>query len=54
MDTPVVWMLIVFVTNLAGLIIYLLARPRGDLVECPHCHERRLAGLAKCPHCGQP
>jgi hypothetical protein len=37
-----------------GLIIHLATRPKGNLVPCPHCQQKRLEGLATCPHCGQP
>ena len=52
MDSSALWMLLVFFTHLIGLIIYLFSRPQGALVECQHCHNKRLAVSAKCPHCG--
>jgi len=52
MDNPVLWMIVVMFTNVVGLIVYLLSRPSGDLVPCPHCSAKRLATLTKCPHCG--
>ena len=52
MDTPVLWMIVVMATSLVGLIIYLLSRPKGDLIQCPKCGGRRLSTSAKCPHCG--
>ena len=52
MDTPVLWMIVVILTSVVGLIVYLLSRPKGDLVPCPKCNGRRLSTLAKCPHCG--
>lgn len=54
MDNAVLWMLLVFFTNIIGLIIYLLARPQGNLVTCSHCKNKRLAVSATCPHCGNP
>jgi len=52
MESPVVWMLVVLFTSFIGLIIYLLSRPKGDLVPCPRCGGKKLPILAKCPHCG--
>jgi len=52
MDSAVLWMVLVMLTSVIGLIIYIFARPQGNLVQCPHCNNRRLAASAKCPHCG--
>ncbi len=52
MDTPVLWMVVVILTGFIGLIIYILARPQGNLVPCPHCGNKRMQVSAKCPHCG--
>jgi DNA-directed RNA polymerase subunit RPC12/RpoP len=52
MDSAILWMLLVFFTGLLGLLIYILARPQGALVQCPHCNNKRLRASAKCPHCG--
>lgn len=54
MDSPVLWMILVFFTSVIGLIIYIFSRPQGELRECPHCKNKRLAVSAKCPHCGNP
>ena len=54
MDNAVMWMILVFFTNVLGLIIYIFSRPQGDLVECPTCKNKRLQASAKCPHCGNP
>src|SRR5208283_4934125 len=51
MDSAVLWMLLVFFLNLIGLVIYLLARPQGALVQCPNCNNKRLQASVKCPHC---
>jgi hypothetical protein len=52
MDSAVLWMLLVFFLNLVGLVIYIFARPQGDLVACPNCGNKRLQASVKCPHCG--
>jgi phospholipase D-like protein len=54
MDNSVLWMILVMFTSLIGLIIYLLARPQGELVQCPNCHLKRLKVGAICPHCQHP
>ena len=46
------WMILVFFTGFIGLIIYLLARTKGDKIPCPHCGNKRLAAMSTCPHCG--
>lgn len=52
MDSAAIWMLLVMFTSLLGLVIYILARPQGSLVQCSHCRNKRLMASAKCPHCG--
>lgn len=52
MDSAILWMLLVFFLNLLGLVIYLLARPQGNLIACPNCSNQRLQASVKCPHCG--
>ncbi len=52
MDSAVIWMLLVFFTGVIGLVIYLLARPQGQLKRCEHCGNNRLQMSAKCPSCG--
>ncbi len=51
MDSSALWMLLVMFTSVFGLFIYMLSRPQGELVECPHCHGKRLKTSAICPHC---
>lgn len=51
-QNAVVWLLVVLFFHLAGFVIYLVVRPKGDLLPCPSCHKGRLPTLAKCPHCG--
>lgn len=52
MDNSVVWMILVLVTGLLGLIIYVLSRPKGELVECENCANKKLEYAKTCPHCG--
>jgi hypothetical protein len=40
--------------GLLGLLIYLLTRPQGVVMPCPHCRQNRMQGLPRCPHCGNP
>ena len=52
MDNAVLWMILVMVIGVIGLVIYLLARPQGNLTPCPNCHNNRLQVSVRCPHCG--
>lgn len=52
MDSSVLWMILVMVTGPIGFIIYLYSRPKGQLVACPSCGNKRLEASAQCPHCG--
>ena len=52
MDNAVLWMLLVFFTSIIGLIIYLLSRPKGDLIRCTNCNNQKLQAAVRCPHCG--
>lgn len=52
MDSSVLWMILVMVTGPIGLVIYLYSRPKGVLVPCPSCGNKRMEASAKCPHCG--
>ena len=54
MDNAVLLTIVTMITGILGLIIYLLMRPKGNLVPCPSCQKKRLEGSAKCPHCGNP
>jgi len=51
LDSSILWMLLVMGFGPIGLVIYLLARPRGDLIPCPNCGNKRLQISVKCPHC---
>mgnify|MGYP001599430572 FL=1 len=46
------WMVLVFFAGFIGLIIYFFSRPKGEVVVCSHCNNKRLKAMAKCPHCG--
>jgi len=52
MDSSVMWMILVMFTSVIGLVIYFLSRPKGELVQCQSCNNKRLQASAKCPHCG--
>jgi len=52
MDNAVVWMVLVMCTSVLGLVIYILSRPKGDLVPCANCENQRLQTSATCPQCG--
>ncbi len=54
MDNAVLLTIVTVITGVLGLVIYLLMRPKGNLVPCPSCQKKRLEGSAKCPHCGNP
>ncbi len=51
-QNAVIWLVLIFFTGIIGLIIYVLARPKGDLAPCPNCRNKRMVSLNKCPHCG--
>jgi hypothetical protein len=52
LDNSVLWMIVVLVFSLLGLVIYLFSRPKGELVVCANCGNKRLQMSAKCPSCG--
>jgi uncharacterized membrane protein YhaH (DUF805 family) len=52
MDSAILWMILVMFTGIIGLIIYLFARPQGNVISCAHCGNKRMQVSAKCPHCG--
>jgi uncharacterized protein len=47
----VLWLVLIFFFPLVGFIVYMIARPKGDLVPCPNCKQQKLSVLMKCPHC---
>ncbi len=50
-DNPILWVIVVVAFNLMGFVVYLLARTKGDLVDCPKCGKKKLATAEFCPHC---
>jgi hypothetical protein len=52
MDNVALWVILCIFLGLIGLVIYLLARPKGNLTKCSSCQGKRLEGSAKCPQCG--
>lgn len=52
MGSSVGWLILVLFLGPLGLVIYLLSRPKGNLVQCPRCKNKRLESSAACPHCG--
>ena len=52
MDNAVLWLIVVLIAGPIGLIVYFLSRPKGDLIQCPHCPGKRMETSAVCPHCG--
>ncbi len=54
MDNAVLLTIVTVFTGILGLVLYLLMRPKGNLVACPSCQKKRMEGSAKCPHCGNP
>jgi Phospholipase_D-nuclease N-terminal len=52
MDNSVLWMVLVMFLSLLGLIIYILSRPKGNLIPCQSCNNKRLEASALCPYCG--
>jgi len=54
MDNALLLTIVTAITGLLGLVIYLMMRPKGNVVPCPSCQQKRLEGSAKCPHCGNP
>ena len=54
MENAVLLTIVAVFTGILGLILYLLMRPKGNMVACPSCAKKRLEGSTKCPHCGNP
>ena len=52
LDNSVLWMILVMATGPIGFLIYIYSRPKGELVACASCGNKRLQASATCPHCG--
>lgn len=52
MDGAILWMLLVMFVPLVGLVIYIFARPQGNIMPCTNCGNKRLEASVTCPHCG--
>jgi hypothetical protein len=52
MESSLLWMILVMITGIFGWAIYFYSRPKGELVPCGHCENKRLKVGASCPHCG--
>ena len=52
MDNAVMWMILVLILGVIGLVIYILSRPQGNLIQCANSANKRLQASVKCPHCG--
>jgi hypothetical protein len=50
-DEPDFWIALVLFFSVIGLAGYLICRPKGPIVTCPHCGHRRRQAIAACPHC---
>ena len=46
------WIILIFFLHWIGFVVYMIARPKGDLVPCPQCKQKKMQPLVKCPHCG--
>ena len=51
-QNAVLWLVLIFFLHWIGFIVYMVARPKGELVPCPNCHQKKMDVLTKCPHCG--
>ena len=47
----VLWLIIVLILGIIGLILYFIARPKGNIVSCNYCGKQKLETLDQCPHC---
>jgi len=53
MNSPPLWVLIVFLLDIIGLIIYILMRPKGSKTICDECDKKSLEEIEVCPFCGE-
>src|SRR5688572_30819674 len=47
MDSAVLWLIVILIAGPIGLIVYFLSRPKGQLVACGHCGNKRMTVSAK-------
>ncbi|MDD5472587.1 MAG: hypothetical protein PHU34_00400 [Candidatus Methanoperedens sp.] len=47
------WGILAFFLGLLGLVLYLIARPKGNFVLCDYCGKEKLDTLTRCPHCNK-
>ena len=47
------WAFLTFLAVIIGLPMYLLLRPRGELVGCIWCNKKKLYSLSTCPYCNK-
>lgn len=52
MGSAVGWIFLILFTGIIGLIIYLFSRPKGELVICDACGNKKSIFRQLCPHCG--
>lgn len=45
------WGFFVMIFSIIVILLYLIIRPRGELVLCDHCGKEKLENLPQCPHC---
>lgn len=45
------WAFVVFLFSILGLVIYMIQRPKGNLVVCSNCSKLRPDQSWVCPHC---
>jgi uncharacterized membrane protein YgcG len=52
MGSSVGWIFLILFTGVIGLIIYLFSRPKGELIICDVCKNKKFKVQRICPHCG--
>jgi hypothetical protein len=45
------WITPVLLTNILAFGVYMVSRPKGQLVHCRHCNNKCLENAQSCPHC---
>jgi hypothetical protein len=53
LDSPAIWVLVIFLTGPVGFLVYLASRPPGMLTTCSRCGNNHIMAAMSCPHCGQ-